>query len=96
MQTVGHTMSKTTAVAIYFLIWWVTLFAVLPWGVRNQEESGEVAPGTDPGAPAIHRVWSKLGWTTLVATVIFAILSVIYMQGLIPYDALMAISGPRR
>jgi predicted secreted protein len=89
-------MSKTTAVAIYFLIWWVTLFAVLPWGVRNQEESGEVSPGTDPGAPAIHRVWSKLGWTTLVATVIFAILSVIYMQGLIPYDALMAISGPRR
>jgi predicted secreted protein len=96
VQTVGHTMSKTTAVAIYFLIWWVTLFAVLPWGLRNQEESGEVAPGTDPGAPAIHRVWSKLGWTTLVATVIFAILSVIYMQGLIPYDALMAISGPRR
>jgi predicted secreted protein len=89
-------MSKTTAIAIYFLIWWVTLFAVLPWGVRNQEESGEVTPGTDPGAPAIHRVWSKLAWTTLVATVIFAILCVIYTQGLIPYDILMAISGPRR
>ena len=33
---------------------------MLPWGVRNQEESGEVTPGTDPGAPALHRVWSKL------------------------------------
>ena len=45
-------MSTSTLIAIYFLIWWVTLFAVLPWGVRNQEESGEVIPGTDPGAPA--------------------------------------------
>jgi predicted secreted protein len=89
-------MSATTVIAIYFLIWWVTLFAVLPWGVRNQEESGEVTPGTDPGAPAIHRVWSKLGWTTLVATVIFGILYIIYRQGLIPYDMLMAISGPPR
>ena len=69
-------MSTSTLIAIYFLIWWVTLFAVLPWGVRNQEESGDVIPGTDPGAPATHRVWQKLGWTTLVATVIFGILYV--------------------
>ncbi len=89
-------MSISTILAIYFLVWWLTLFAVLPWGVRNQEESGEVAPGTDPGAPAIYRVWSKLGWTTLVATFIFAVLYVIYSQGLIPYDWLMAISGPAR
>jgi predicted secreted protein len=87
-------MNTSTAIAIYFLVWWLTLFAVLPWGIRNQEESGEVAPGTDPGAPAIHRVWSKLGWTTAVATVVFGILYVIYTRGLIPYDLLMAISGP--
>ena len=89
-------MSVITGIAIYFLIWWVTLFAVLPWGVRNQEEAGAIAPGTDPGAPAIHKVWSKLIWTTAVATAIFAILYVIYAQGLIPYDLLMKISGPPR
>jgi predicted secreted protein len=27
----------------------------------------------DPGSPATHRVW-PLGWTTVVATVIFGIL----------------------
>jgi predicted secreted protein len=85
-----------TAVAIYFLIWWLVLFAVLPWGVRNQEESGEVAPGTDPGAPAIHRVWRKLGWTTLVATAIFTILAVVYARGLIPYELLAKIFSPSR
>jgi predicted secreted protein len=29
-------MSLATAIAIYFIIWWVVLFAVLPWGVRSQ------------------------------------------------------------
>ena len=89
-------MAVATAIAIYFLIWWIMLFAVLPWGVRNQEESGEVTPGTDPGAPATHRVWHKLGWTTVVATTIFGILYIAYTRGLIPYDFLMAISSPPR
>ena len=89
-------MSWPTILAIYFLIWWVTLFAVLPWGVRNQEESGEVAPGTDPGAPAIHRVWWKLVWTTLVATAIFGLLYAAYVSKLIPFDWLAEISAPRR
>jgi len=85
-----------TIVAIYFLVWWVVLFAVLPWGVRNQEESGTISPGTDPGAPAVHLVWRKLFWTTVVATIVFAILAGIYRLNLIPYDFLMSISGPRR
>ena len=32
-------MSVTTAIAIFFLIWWVVLFAVLPWGMRSQHEA---------------------------------------------------------
>ena len=31
-------MAVATAIAIYFLIWWIVLFAVLPWGVRAQGE----------------------------------------------------------
>jgi predicted secreted protein len=89
-------MATSTAIAIYFLVWWVVLFAVLPWGVRNQEESGDVSPGTDPGAPAVHKVWVKLVWTTVIASVVFGILAAIYKLGLIPYDFLAAISGPRR
>ena len=42
-------MPVTTGIAIFFLIWWIVLFAVLPWGVRSQQEDAEVAPGTDPG-----------------------------------------------
>jgi predicted secreted protein len=85
-----------TALAIYFLIWWVTLFAVLPWGVRNQEEAGEITPGTDPGAPAVHVLGRKLMWTTVVASAVFGILYGVYAYGLIPYDFLTRISGPSR
>jgi predicted secreted protein len=89
-------MAVTTVIAIYFLVWWVVLFAVLPWGVRNQEESGDIVSGTDPGAPAVHTVWKKLLWTTIIASIVFAILAAVYKLGLIPFDYLAAISGPRR
>jgi predicted secreted protein len=87
-------MAISTVLAIYFIIWWVVLFAVLPWGARSQHESGEVTPGTDPGAPAVHRVWGKLFWTTVVASVVFGILVGVYKGGLIPYDFLMAVFNP--
>jgi predicted secreted protein len=89
-------MRVGTYAAIYFLIWWLTLFAVLPWGVRNQEEAGEVVPGSDPGAPAIHRLWGKLGWTTLIATLVFGSLFFAYERGLIPIEFLARISTPPR
>ena len=87
-------MSTTTVIAIYFLIWWLTLFAVLPFGVRSQSESGEMTPGTDPGAPALHRVWHKLLWTTGIATIVFGFLYVSYVYDLIPYEFLKSISNP--
>jgi predicted secreted protein len=81
-------MSTTTAIAIYFLIWWVVLFAVLPWGVRSQSEAGEMPPGTDPGAPVVPRLVWKLAWTTVVATAVFAAAYVMYAYRLITLDDL--------
>jgi hypothetical protein len=48
--------SISTALAIYFVLWWVVLFVTLPFGVRSQHEDGEGAPGTDPGAPVMARM----------------------------------------
>jgi predicted secreted protein len=86
-------VSIGTDFAIYFIIWWVVLFAVLPWGVRSQQESGEVSPGTDPGAPAIPRLRRKLVWTTIVAALVFAIWYVVYAYRLIRIDDLAAMLG---
>ena len=47
-------MKIGTAIAIYFVVWWIVLFAILPFGVKSQTEHGEeIAPGTDPGAPIL-------------------------------------------
>lgn len=66
-------MSFLSAFAIYFIIWWVTLFAVLPVGVRSQVEDGDVVPGTEGGAPVRPNLGYKALLTTAIATVIFAI-----------------------
>jgi predicted secreted protein len=64
------------AIAVFLTIWFVVLFAVLPFGVRSQHEAGDFVPGTDPGAPVAPRLWSKVLWTTLIAAIVFAIVNV--------------------
>jgi predicted secreted protein len=88
-------MSLPTAIAIYFIIWWTVLFAVLPFGVRSQEESGFVAKGTDPGAPTVPHLQRKLVWTSVVAAVVFAAWYVVYVYRLITIDQLAALLGIR-
>jgi predicted secreted protein len=87
-------MTVTTILAIYVLIWWVTFFAVLPFGVRSQHESGDFIDGTDPGAPAIHRVWIKVLYTTVISAAIFAALYFTYVYDLLPLEFLKRISQP--
>ena len=82
-------MPVSTALATFFLIWWVVLFAVLPWGVHGQHEAGaEIAPGTDPGAPALPMLGRKLLWTTLVTAVIFAGIYIAVAEGLVTFTGL--------
>ncbi len=83
-------MTTTTAIAIYFLIWWITLFAVLPFGVHRQDEDGAIAPGTDPGAPSAARLGLKLLATTILAGVIFGFCYLVYVNELLPLDTLAA------
>lgn len=89
-------MSWATNVAIYFLIWWIVLFAVLPWGVRSQEESGDVPAGTDPGAPTAHGLVRKLVWTTVVATIVFAVFYANYIYRVVTLEDLAALLGVSR
>jgi predicted secreted protein len=86
-------VSLSTGLAIYFIIWWVVLFTVLPWGIRSQHETGSVADGTDPGAPAVPALRKKLVWTTLVATIVFGICYVVYTEGWITAERFTTLFG---
>jgi predicted secreted protein len=72
-------MTVTSALAIFFIVWWVTLFAVLPFGIRSQAESGDVVPGSDPGAPAMTRGLRVVIITTGIAVVIFTTFWAVYV-----------------
>ncbi len=67
-----------TAAVIYFTIWWIVLFAVLPWGVRSQSEEADVVAGSDPGAPVAPRLVVKALWTTGISAVVLAIVLVLF------------------
>ena len=56
--------------AIFLLIWFVILFAVLPWGIR---QSAEPAPGHDPGAPVNPQLGRKAIITTVISMLLWGV-----------------------
>ncbi|HHI88726.1 MAG TPA: DUF1467 family protein [Hellea balneolensis] len=60
-----------TAIAVYFLLWWICIFLVLPFGVRGQHEDGDIREGTEPGAPVLPRLKRKFLQTSILAALIW-------------------------
>ncbi|MDP4002869.1 DUF1467 family protein [Methylobacterium sp. NEAU K] len=82
----GVSLFKLTvggSIALYFVVWWTLLFAVLPLRNQPEERPGYVVPGQDLGAPASPRLREKAIWTTLVAGAAFLVaLAVFPLTGL--------------
>jgi predicted secreted protein len=66
-------MNWFTGVASYLVIWWVVVFAILPWGVRPAEDE----MSQRAGAPANPRIGLKAVVTTGIAAVLWGILYII-------------------
>ncbi|MFG1346799.1 DUF1467 family protein [Xanthobacter autotrophicus DSM 431] len=81
-------MSIGAIVAIYFIVWWTSLFAVLPWGVRSQAESADITPGTDPGAPVRPLLLKKVLATTVLAAVVTAAVVYLMTSGIVSLEDL--------
>lgn len=80
-------MTIAFSLAIYFIVWWIVLFAMLPIGVRTSEEAGEKAtPGQAESAPQFPNLLPKMLATTVVATIVFAVLYVIIEHRAITLD----------
>jgi len=78
-------MTCLTAFFVYVLIWWLTLFTVLPWGISSHGESGR---GFDAGAPARPDLKKKLIINTVVAAVVLGIIQVLVAAGVLDWHAL--------
>lgn len=62
-------MNTFTGFVVFVLVWWTTLFCVLPIGVRPDAD-GQETPGGWRGAPAK----AHLGWRLLATTVLTALI----------------------
>ena len=74
----GFGLTVFGAFALYFVLWWTFLFAVLPLGNRPESDPGKIVTGQDPGAPAAPRLREKALLTTLVAAVAFFVALVVF------------------
>ena len=88
-------MPVTTALAIFFLIWWVVLFAVLPWGIRSQHERRRDRRPAPIPARRRPEAGTQAVWTTLVSVVIFAACYVVYVNHLVTLEGLVRPFGMR-
>lgn len=80
-------MSVVMSIALYFIIWWVMLFAVLPLGVRTQGDAGEIIQGTPASAPVAPKARRIIAMTTALATVVFGLVWLTIRLRLIPLEA---------
>lgn len=67
-------MSWLTIAAIYFVVWWLCLFIILPIGVRTQDEEDETILGTVGSAPVRPMLVRKALATTVLAAVVVGLL----------------------
>ena len=61
-------MAWVTGIVVYVLVWWITLFAVLPLWVTPSEPDD---PGHAAGAPQRPRMLLKVAITTVVSALIW-------------------------
>jgi predicted secreted protein len=68
-------MGITSAIVLFVIIWFLTLFVVLPLRLQTQGDLGSIEPGTHAGSPENPQMKKRFMVTTVVALVLWAILA---------------------
>ena len=86
-------MSIMSAIALYGVVWFMTMFLVLPFRLQTQGEAGEVVPGTPSSAPSDAQMLRKVKLVTFIATPAFLVIAGIILSGVITYEMMERITG---
>lgn len=65
-------MTWVSVGALFFVTWWTVLFAVLPFGLRTQDDEQDVTLGTVSSAPRGPHMLRAALWTTVVTILVLA------------------------
>ena len=75
-------MSLFSAVFTYIMIWWIALFAVLPWGNRQPDEN---ETGMAYGAPRNPNLKMKIVATSILSLVILGVVQIVIEMDLLDF-----------
>ena len=81
-------MTISAAAVLFAVIWFMTLFIVLPIGLRTQGDVGEVVRGTHASSPTNARIGRKVKWVTLITILLWVPLYFVITSGMITVDML--------
>lgn len=65
-------MGLVSGIAVYFMLWWVVIFAVLPFGGNKPPE--DIEEGHATSAPANPRIKQKFIATTIISAVLWVVI----------------------
>ncbi len=77
-------IGNVLASAIFYIVWFVSLFVVLPFGVRTQSDEGEYVQGTSAGAPVNAKAGRIAALTTIVASATFFVVLLALRFNIVP------------
>ncbi len=75
-------MDIAGSVVTFVITWWLVLFMVLPWGVRQPDTPD---PAHADGAPERPMLLIKFGATTVIAGILFTIFWFVADSGIINF-----------
>ena len=76
-------MGITSAIVLFAVIWFLTLFIVLPLRLQTQGDVGKIEPGTHAGSPVNPQMKKRFLVTTAVAVVLWAIIAGSIISGVV-------------
>lgn len=63
-------MTWVSVAAVFFIVWWVVLFATLPFSLQTQDDDASVTLGTVSSAPRGPHMLRAVARTTIVSIVL--------------------------
>jgi predicted secreted protein len=75
-------MGWVSGIVVYVVVWWIVLFAVLPWGVATPDHAD---PGLADSAPVKPRLLTKFAVTSVVALIVWVGIDLVIASGLVSF-----------
>lgn len=81
-------MGITSAIVLFAVIWFMTLFVVLPLRLRTQGEDGEIVKGTHASAPSDPQLGKRALIVTAIAVPLWLVITAMILSGWITVEML--------